>query len=50
MIYYDEIAEGYEELHREEQEKKIFYYSPFFKLKRVHGDKTGQRDQDYATK
>jgi len=23
MIYYDEIAEGYEELHREEQEKKI---------------------------
>ena len=23
MNYYDEIAEGYEELHKEEQEKKI---------------------------
>lgn len=38
--YYDEISEGYEELHREEQEKKIVFIktrlSDFFKIRSTH--------------
>lgn len=30
MTYYDEISQGYEELYREEQQKKLDYISQFF--------------------
>jgi ubiquinone/menaquinone biosynthesis C-methylase UbiE len=33
MTYYDEISEGYEELHKEEQEKKIALIKKFLKPK-----------------
>ena len=32
MTYYDEISEGYEELHKEEQEKKIAIIKPLLRL------------------
>ncbi|MFW6220348.1 MAG: class I SAM-dependent methyltransferase, partial [Nanoarchaeota archaeon] len=32
MNYYDEISEGYEELHREEQEKKIALIKQYLKI------------------
>ncbi|MFH2028073.1 MAG: class I SAM-dependent methyltransferase [Nanoarchaeota archaeon] len=34
MTYYDEISEGYEELHKEEQEKKIALIKKYFKPKK----------------
>ena len=34
MTYYDEISEGYEELHKEEQLKKIELIKPLLKLKK----------------
>ncbi|MCM2326175.1 MAG: class I SAM-dependent methyltransferase [Candidatus Woesearchaeota archaeon] len=33
MTYYDDISEGYEELHKEEQEKKIMLIKAFFEPK-----------------
>lgn len=35
MTYYDEIAEGYEELHKEEQDKKIEVIKRFLKPKKT---------------
>lgn len=35
MTYYDEISEGYEELHKEEQEKKIAVIKKHLKVKKT---------------